>query len=206
MLIYDIEIKKAIPSKNTPILEGIDYCDGWTDYAGMGISVACVYDYSSDRYRVFTDSNKDELFCLLDGSDALVGFNNIGFDNKIINACWGKSLDEGRCYDLLREIWAGAGLVPDFNRDTHSGYGLNDVCLVNFGLRKSGNGAIAPVGWQRGWYGNVIDYCLNDVRLTKHLLDKIISDGYIRHPKKPDTILEIKKPIFHRKTTSISFN
>lgn len=206
MLIYDIEIKKAIPSKNTPIPEGLDCCGGWTDYEGMGISVACVYDYSSDRYRVFTDSNKDEFLCLLDGSDILVGFNNIRFDNKIITACWGKSLEEVRCYDVLREIWAGAGLGPDFNRETHLGYGLDDVCLVNFGLKKSGNGATAPVDWQQGRYGNVVDYCLNDVRLTKHLLDKIMSDGYIRHPKKPGTIIEVGKPVFHTKATSISFN
>ena len=204
MLIYDLEIKKAIPlsgSKN----KDVEYCGGWTDYENMGISVMGVYDYSADRYRVFTDSNKEEFFLLLDSSDILVGFNNIGFDNKVINACWG-NMPEDRCYDILREIWDGAGLGPDFNRDTHSGYGLNDLCLVNFGLQKSGNGAIAPVEWQRGWYGNVIDYCLNDVRLTKHLLDKIISDGYIRHPETPDSIIEVRRPVFHRKIASVSFN
>lgn len=206
MLIYDIEIKKAIPAKNTPILKGIDYCGGWMDYAGMGISVACAYDYSSDSYRVFTESNKDEFIRLLDGSDVLVGFNNIGFDNKVINAYWGKSLKDVRCYDILREVWAGAGLGPDFNRDTHSGYGLDDICMANFGLAKSGNGATAPVEWQQGWYGNVIDYCLNDVKLTKYLLDKIINDGYIRHPKNPSMILEVKKPVFHRKIPALVFN
>lgn len=205
MLIYDIEIKKAIPSKNKPRLEDIDYCEGWTDYGNMGISVVCVYDYATDRYRVFTDSNKDEFFLLLDSSDVIVGFNNIGFDNNIINTCW-DMMPEDKCYDILREIWAGAGLSPDFNRETHSGYGLDDVCGVNFGLQKSGNGAMTPVEWQRGLYGNVIDYCLYDVKLTKLLLDKIISDGYVRNPKSPGTIIEVRKPVFHKKTTSISFN
>ena len=207
MLIYDLEIEKAILSKNTPRLESIDYCGGWNDYENMGISVVGVYDYATDRHRVFTDSNKEEFFLLLDSSDVLVGFNNIGFDNKVINACWG-NMPEDRCYDILKEIWAGVGLGPDFNLDTHYGYNLDDVCLVNFGQhhQKSGNGAMAPVEWQRGRYGNVIDYCLNDVRLTKHLLDKIISDGYIRHPKKPGTVIEVRKPVFHKKITSVSFN
>lgn len=205
MLIYDLEVERAIPSRNTPRLEGVEYCGGWTDYEGMGISVVCAYDYAIDRYRVFTESNKEEFFYLLDTSDVLVGFNNIGFDNKVMKACWGKE-PESSYYDILREIWAGVGLGPDFNRDTHLGYGLGDVCLANFGLKKSGNGETAPVEWQRGWYGNVIDYCLNDVRLTKYLLDKIVSDGYIRHPKKPGTVIEIRKPVFHKKITSVSFN
>lgn len=198
MLIYDVEIKKAIPFKNAPRIEGVDYCGGWTDYGNMGISVIGVYDYSTDRYRIFTDSNKEEFLLLLDSSDMLVGFDNIGFDNNVIKACWGM-VPEDKCYDILREI-------KDSARLGNLGYSLDDVCLVNFGLQKSGNGAMAPVEWQRGLYGNVIDYCLHDVKLTKHLLDKIISDGYIRHPQKPGMVLEIKKPVFHKKLPGVSFN
>ena len=205
MLIYDVEIKKAILSKNTPKMEDVDYCGGWTDHENMGISVICAYDYSTDRHRVFTDSNKEEFFRLLDTSDVLVGFNNIGFDNKVISANWGV-MPEDKYYDIQVEIWTGVGLGPDFNLYTHSGYDLDNVCLVNFGLHKSGNGAMAPVEWQRGRYGNTIDYCLHDVKLTKHLLDKIISDGYIRHPKNPGAIIEVRKPVFHKKITSVSFN
>jgi len=192
MLIYDIEIKRAIP-QTTPRLVDIDYCGGWTDYENMGISVVGVYDYYADRHRVFTDSNKEEFLRLLESHDVLVGFNNIGFDNKVINACWGDIEGKYAYYDILRETWAGVGLGPDFDPDTHSGYDLDSVCRANFGLRKSGNGAMAPVEWQRGWYGNVIDYCLNDVRLTKMLLGKIIADGYIRSPRNPTQYIYISR-------------
>ena len=40
MIIYDCEIIKAIEDKKHPRIEGIEYCDGWKDFTGMGL--ACV--------------------------------------------------------------------------------------------------------------------------------------------------------------------
>lgn len=194
MLIYDVEIKKAIQKKNEQKKEGVEYCGGWDDHANMGISVVCVYDCKTNMVRVFTDSNKDVFWELVDKRDLLIGFNNIGFDNKVLNACWGKSIPDEKCYDILVEIWAGLGLGSKFNYSTHGGYGLDACCEVNFNISKSGHGALAPIDWQLGKIGDVVDYCLNDVQLTRQLLGRIIRDGYIRNPKQPNSIIEVKKP------------
>ena len=194
MLIYDIEIKKAILKKGEAKQEGVEYCGGWNDHANMGISVVCVYDCRTNRVRVFTDSNKEQFWELADSRNLLIGFNNIGFDNKVLSACWGRSIPEDKCYDILREIWAGLGFGTEFNYSTHAGYGLDSCCEVNFNTTKSGHGALAPIDWQRGKIGDVIDYCLNDVQLTRQLLGKIVRDGYIRNPKQLKSIIEVKKP------------
>lgn len=185
-IIYDIEIAKAIPSPNSYCEKGIKYCGGWSDHARMGISVIGVYDYVEDRYRTFCADNSDEFTALWDNRDLCVGFNNIPFDNAVIRATkdadW-QCPDDVRCYDLLREIWIASGLEPEFNRKTHGGVGLDAVCERNFGAKKSGNGALAPVDWQRGKYGTVIDYCLNDIRLTKKLFDLVLSGKPVINPK-----------------------
>lgn len=126
----------------------------------------------------------------------LVGFNNIRFDNAVIAATKeiGLAIAEERCYDILREVWAATGLGPDFDRKTHGGYGLDAMCATNFGSKKSGNGALAPVLWQKGQIGEVIDYCLNDVRLTKQLFDKILKDGLLTCPKSSNT-LSLRNPV-----------
>lgn len=41
----------------------------------------------------------------------------------------------------------------------------------------------APLLWQRGKIGDVIDYCLNDVRLTKRLFDEIVAERPLVCPK-----------------------
>lgn len=180
MLIYDIEIVKAIPLKNKPRVDGVEYCDGWTDHANMGISVIGAYDYVEERARVFMEDNLEE-FRHLAASRLMVSFNGINFDNKVIRECWGIEIPNN--FDLLQEIWKSAGLGPRFNPKTHGGYGLDKCCEKNFATRKTGSGALAPVLWQQKRYAEVIDYCLNDVYLTKQLNDLILNTGLMKDPK-----------------------
>lgn len=193
-LIYDIEIKKAIQSKNEERLTGIDYCEGWHDHANMGIACIGVYDYAEDRYRMFMDDNMDDFFHLCDDRELLVGFNNIAFDNAVINASAPMLTEASKFFDILVELWAAAGLGPQFKFPTHAGFGLDTLCKVNFGTAKSGHGALAPVDFQKGRYGSLVDYCLNDVRLTKQALDEIMRSGQLRDPRDPSKLLILSKP------------
>ena len=178
-LVYDIEIVKAIPEHDGNNELGIDYCAGWRDHGNMGISVIGAYDYETDRYRVFC---KDNFGLFLDATTGklLVGFNSIAFDNAVINATLGVTIPEDHCYDLLRETWAAFGLGQVFNYKTHGGFSLDAICKRNFGIKKTGNGALAPKLWQRGEIGAVIDYCLNDVAMTKTFFDHVISGKVIK--------------------------
>jgi hypothetical protein len=196
ILIYDIEIKKAILGKNEVPIQGIEYCKGWGDHANMGVSCIGVYDYAADRYRVFMDDNKEEFFEAAEKADVLIGFNSINFDNRVIRASWSETdfQPDSKCYDLLVAIWESAGLGPSFRYPTHIGFGLDACCSANFGLNKTGNGALAPVHYQRGEIGKVIDYCLNDVALTKRLLDLVIHSGEILDPRNPANTLKVKAP------------
>lgn len=185
-IIYDCEIIKAIPNRDGSKIDGIDYCEGWRDFGNMGISVIGAYDYVEDRYHVFCADNSEEFTRLFDNRDLCVGFNNIPFDNALIRASkeadW-QAPDDSQCYDLLRETWAAAGLGPEFNFKTHGGFGLDAMCEKNFKTNKSGSGALAPVLWQQGKIGAVIDYCLNDVRMTKQFFDAVMTDTPIINPK-----------------------
>jgi len=182
-LIYDIEIVKAIVGKDGVRLPDINYCDGWNDHANMGVSVIGAYDYAEDRYRTFCADNF-YAFEELAKDRLCVGFNSIKFDNTVLAASDIVVPDVSQCYDLLRETWiaAGAGNGDPFNFKLHGGYGLDAMCKVNFGTAKTGNGALAPVLWQRGEIGKVIDYCLNDVRLTKQLFDKVLAGELLLSP------------------------
>ncbi|HDR8950784.1 TPA: ribonuclease H-like domain-containing protein [Burkholderia vietnamiensis] len=179
-LIYDIEIAKAILGRGETRIDGVQYCDGWHDHAGMGISVIGAYDYAESRYRVFCEDNLDAFVELCAERAPLVSFNGIGFDDKVINATldpYSAMPREPFRYDLLAEIWRAAGLDPTFGGNSHAGYDLDATCEANFGIRKSGDGAHAPIAWQQGRVGEVIDYCLNDIRLTKRLFDHAVVLG-----------------------------
>ena len=179
MLIYDCEIIKAIPTKER--IPGIEYCSGWNDHANMGISVICAYDYRNDRYRVFLDDGFRD-FEELAGDRTLVSFNGISFDDRL---CKANGIDVETRYDLLVEVWAANDLGPKYAYPSHYGYGLGDLAQKNLGLDKTGQGALAPVLWQQGKRGAVIDYCLQDVHLTKLILDMAIDGKPIDGPRGP---------------------
>jgi hypothetical protein len=169
MLVYDLEIVNAIPTNKGP-QDAVTYCKGWTDYAGMDISVFGCYDTLLKRYRVFCFDNKDEAKVLFaEHKGAFISFNGIAFDNRVLSACWGIDIPESLCYDLLIEIWAAHGLGPVFNYRTHAGFSLGQMLLANGLGEKSGKGSNAPMDWQHGKIGTVIDYCLEDVRQTTRL-------------------------------------
>lgn len=193
-IVYDIEIVKGILSGKDVALEDIEYCEGWHDHKNMGISVIGAYDYVTGRYRTFLKDNFIDFAELLVERRWHVGFNNIGFDNKVLRACQ-IYIDDHNAYDILAEMWRAADLDPtSFQWETHGGYSLDDTAYVNMGAKKTGHGALAPVQWQRGQYGSVIDYCLEDVRLTKRLMDRIMANGFLVSPKESQRVLLVRQP------------
>lgn len=193
MVIYDIEIKKAIANKHEARLQGVEYCDGWHDHENMGISVIGVYDYDQDRYRVFCEDNFAEFQKLIESTDVVAGFNSIAFDNAVCRA-HGIEVPDDKSYDLLVELWLSHNLAPKFHYPTHIGFSLDAVASININHQKTGHGAYAPVQWQRGEVGNVVDYCLADVWLTKQLIDKVIADGKLISPRDRDVTVDITPP------------
>jgi len=177
MIIYDLEIQNLIPNKNEDILPDFKYCKGWDDYFGMGLACAATYDTARKAYRIFDEYMIDDLRNALNRTDVVIGFNNIRFDNKVL-APYEISIPDNKCYDLLIEIAKGAGTPNDFK-----GLSLGAICKANFGTEKTGSGKDAPIMYQRGRFGELHDYCLADVRLTKQLLDKILDCGNIINPR-----------------------
>jgi hypothetical protein len=200
-MVYDAEIKKGILGKRDQPEEGIEYCAGWDDHANMGISVMGAYTSWDDRFRVFMDDNAKAFIEIMDNPNIIkVGFNSIGFDDKLINATpgWGGLHAPGTHYDILRELWLADGLGPEFKFPSHIGYGLDAVAKANFPgqVAKTGHGAQAPMLWQRGQIGEVVDYCLQDVRLTLKVLLRILETGGLRSPKAPGKFLELDTTLF----------
>ena len=186
MLVFDGEIIKAILGKKEVPIEGIEYCNGWGDFEGMGISVIAVCDYKEAKYRVFLEDNLAELQKLIDERDFVIGFNNKNFDNKLL-AAHGINIPEEKSFDLLVAIEEVTG--------TKKGLGLGPIAEANFTTSKNGDGAFAPILWQQKQYGKVIDYCLNDVKMTLNVLNKILEDGWIVDPRNKDNKIYIELPI-----------
>ena len=168
MIVYDCEIIKCIPTG--AIFSEYEYCNGWDDFSNMGISVIGFYSDSQSLwtkgYRHFLSPFYD-FQKLINNESVIVGFNSKKFDD---NLCKANNINITTTYDLLEEIRIAAFGSPDW-QDTPKGfsYSLDTIARAN-GRAKTGSGALAPQLWQEGRKQEVIDYCVNDVKLTFQLL------------------------------------
>jgi hypothetical protein len=189
MLIYDIEIANPIPpSDGGKLIEGIKYAKGFEFPATMGLACIGVYDYTTDKWRVFGEYELESFQALVNQSDVCVGFNNIRFDNVVLATC-NVEIPVKKSYDILAQIYNTLKSRP-------KGCRLENVVKANFpnAQLKNENSADVPIFWQQGYHTRVIDYCLNDVRMTKQLVDKILRFGYINNPIDPSKILKMERP------------
>ncbi len=187
-LVYDLEINKAIPpAEDAERIEGVDYCDGWHDRGNMGISVIAAYDYAEERFRIFLEDNLKE-FQELARIRFIVGFNSETFDDDV---CAANAIAVATDYDLLRETYKAKGLdpYPEEYDKRYKGYGLNAMAAATLHTQKTGHGAQAPIDWQQGRKGSVIDYCLNDAMLTKKLFDRVLAGEPLVDPNKKFPII-----------------
>ena len=159
MIVYDCEIINGIPPISMP---NITYCSGWSDFKNMGISCICAYDYEEDIYHTYCADNFPAFQRLVYQSDIVVGFNSRKFDDKL---CAAHGIEVATDYDIYLQAGKSGS--------------LSKLCEKNLGTKKSLSGKSAPILWQRGNYGKVIDYCLTDVTLTVKLLNFIMETGSI---------------------------
>lgn len=180
MIIYDIEtIRPVRPRDPAELIDGIEYADNWQDYPAMGIACICAYDTEADRFRVFgpqgIDYSPDESdrFAAFAANRTLVGWNNRRFDDPLLAA---HGIDVVESWDLKAAlIEAGCG--------GQRGNSLEAFAAANLtGAGKSMTGAMAPVWWQRGRRERVVDYCLQDVNMTRRLLDRLLQKGELVSP------------------------
>lgn len=192
-IVVDIEIQKTI--EETP--------GGWDATDKLGVSCACVWEYQTQRMRLYGPDNLIALQELLLKAERISGYNIFNFDFPCIwgvskrdwmlqgtdgaRMDWVESLRtrlQPRTNDLLRRIWReGLGLDPDeFNPKTHGGWGLDAVSRATLGAPgKIGNGADAPKWYQAGQWAKLVNYCADDVALERDLTDFVDRYGYVRN-------------------------
>lgn len=195
VLIYDTEIINCIPSKSKKIDNDLSYCQGWDHYSGMGISVIGTwrnYDLVQigksyltipkilGKYQAFVNYNNlinkhlgnnldsfNYLQKIINIADKIIGFNSTLFDDKL---CQANGINIQTNYDLLSEIRIASNQPAQYVSGlTRKGYALKDLSSANLTINKTSTGELAPVLWQKGKKQEVIDYCLNDVKILKKL-------------------------------------
>lgn len=193
VLVLDVETLRPVrptapPGEPPPVLvPGIEYVASFQDWLSLGIAYVGLHDSGIDGppfgYEGEALGGTSGLPELIECADVIVTFNGIKFDAPLL-AAHGVTIPAAKHYDILREAWIAHGLDPDrYVKATHSGQGLTDYARVNLGTEKTGDGQNAAILWQQGRQQEVVDYCHNDVALTRDLFAIIQETGGLISPK-----------------------
>lgn len=132
---------------------------GWHRADRMGVSCAVLYDSETNESAVYYQEDIERLEHHLRQLDLVVGFNSQRFDYKVLSGLSVFDFDSLPTLDLLQRIHRRLGYRIS----------LDNLALATLGTPKSAHGLMALEWWKQGNIDAIVDYCRQDVNVTRDL-------------------------------------
>lgn len=169
VIVFDIETTSANMS-------------GRFDPTDMDIAVVCIHDSETDEYTSYFKEDLHKLWPILEQADALVGYNSDHFDIPLLDKYYVGDLTKIKSIDLLKEIREVLGRRIK----------LDSVAEATLGRKKIGSGLDSLVWWAEGKIDKVVEYCIEDVRITKEIYEFALKTGGIKFMDPAGEVRELR--------------
>jgi len=153
---------------------------GWDHVDKLGVSVACAYDSKTDEFLSFRE---DELKKLIDLCEErlVVGYNIRGFDLPVL-VPYGLEVRTVDAFDLMYDLEA---------LTRRRFLKLETVARGTLGTGKSADGLLAVEWWKSGQIQKIIDYCLQDVKVTRDVFQFGRQNGFVKIMNADDSAVQV---------------
>jgi len=143
---------------------------GWSRIASMGLSLAATYS-ERDGYQTFLHDQVQSLIGYLKSADAVVGFNHVEFDYKVLSAYTDDDLRTLNNIDMFLIIYNKTGRRIS----------LDKLAQESLGRSKSGDGLDALQWYKEGRFDLIEEYCRDDVAITRDLYYWGCDKGFVSY-------------------------
>jgi DEAD/DEAH box helicase domain-containing protein len=154
---------------------------GSSDPAALDVSVVGVHDSETGEYTGFLEKDFSKMWPLFEKADAIVSFNGEHFDIPILNKYYSGNLSNIKSIDLMLAVQKVLGRRIK----------LDTLAEATLGKKKSGNGLEAVTWWRNGEVEKVMNYCLDDVRVTRGLFEYMRDNKSVKY-REQGVIKELK--------------
>lgn len=142
---------------------------GWHRADRMGVSCAVLYDSKSDEFTAYYQEDMPALIAHLKKLDLVIGFNIIRFDYKVLSGLSSFNFNGLPTLDLLMKVHERLGYRLS----------LDHLARQTLGTEKSADGLQALEWWDQGRLDLIVEYCTQDVRVTRDLYRFGLDKGYL---------------------------
>ena len=160
ILYFDLETQKSAEDVG-----------GWGNIHDMKLAVGVVWDSCEQEYFSYQENTALQLVEKLQTADLVVGFNVKKFDYGVLQPYADFDLDEITTFDMLIDI----------NKKLGHRLSLNHLAENTLNAKKSADGLISLQWYKEGKIDKIIEYCKQDVEITRDLFLYGESHGYVKY-------------------------
>jgi DEAD/DEAH box helicase domain-containing protein len=165
MDLFDANPKREVPKGDRVVVFDLETQRSFAEVGGrsqfhrLGVSVGVAYRYDRDEFLIVTEEDVSVLVDLLLEADLVVGYNLRGFDYEVLRAYTDENLQKLPTLDLMFDLEQRLGFRPK----------LDSVASATLGEGKIADGMQALEWWRQGEIDKIVEYCREDVRVTRDL-------------------------------------
>ena len=171
ILYFDLETQKSAEDVG-----------GWGNIHDMKLAVGVVWDSCEQEYFSYQENTALQLVEKLQTADLVVGFNVKKFDYGVLQPYADFDLDEITTFDMLIDI----------NKKLGHRLSLNHLAENTLNAKKSADGLVSLQWYKEGKIEKIIEYCKQDVEITRNLFLYGESHGYIKYSTRSGVVKDLK--------------
>ena len=171
ILYFDLETQKSA-----------DDVGGWGNIHEMKVAVGVVWDSCEQEYFSYLEGAASELVKKLRTADLVVGFNVKKFDYGVLQPYADFDLDEITTFDMLIDV----------NKKLGHRLSLNHLAENTLNAEKSADGLVSLQWYKEGKIDKIIEYCKQDVEITRDLFLYGESHGYVKYSTRSGLAKDLK--------------
>jgi DEAD/DEAH box helicase domain-containing protein len=126
----------------------------------LGLAVAVTYSTADEAFHHYLEADAARLIADLEAADRVVGFNLLTFDYEVLRA-YQAGFAPPDTVDMLDHIYRRLGFRVS----------LDNLASTTLGVGKSADGLQAVRWFREGRIQQVLDYCQQDVEVTRRLYE-----------------------------------
>ena len=154
---------------------------GWNNKHLFKLSVGVTYNTKHNNFNHYTEENVDMLIKELKSADLIVGFNIKNFDLQVLQPYSNMDLSTLPVFDILETVHKELGFRLS----------LEHLGIATLSAGKLGDGIQAVEWFRKGEIEKVIEYCKNDVQITRDLFEFGVKYGYLLYTNRQGSLTRI---------------
>jgi DEAD/DEAH box helicase domain-containing protein len=128
----------------------------------LKVSVAVTYNTEDEAFHPYTEAKIPMLVEELQTTDLVVGFNLYGFDYPVV---------QQYTTEVQLNTLPTVDMMAVIEKQLGHRIGLDAVATATLGISKSADGLQAVRWWRQGRLKEIIEYCQQDVEVTRRVYE-----------------------------------